>query len=77
MVWGRLRAMGFIVRRARLQQAIQEVDPLHTGRGNLTGRRLYSVPGPNSLWHLGKICLSVCLLVAKEIFKCILNIRYY
>ena len=81
MVWGRLRAMGFIVRWARLQQAIREVDPLHTAlrwKGNLTGRRPYSVPGPNSLWHLGKICLSVCLStclsVAKEIFKCILNV---
>ena len=58
MVWGALRAMGFIVRRQRLRQAIREIDPLHTAlrwRGDLTGRRPYSVPGPNSLWHMGKM----------------------
>ena len=57
MVWGRLQSMGFVVRRERLRRAIRELDPLHTAlrwRGELTSRRLYSVPGPNSLWHLGK-----------------------
>ena len=84
MVWGRLQAMVFIVRQARLRQAIREVDPLHTAlcwRGNPTGRRPYSVPGPNPLWHLGKIflfvCLSTGLSVGKEKIKCILNIQYY
>ena len=57
MVWGRLQSMGFIVRRERLRQTIRQVDPLHTAlrwRGELTSRRPYSVPGPNSLWHMGK-----------------------
>ena len=57
MVWGRLQSMGFIVRRERLRQTIRQVDPLHTvlrWRGELTSRRPYSVPCPNSLWHMGK-----------------------
>ena len=60
MVWGRLQSMGFIVRRERLRRVIRELDPLHTAlrwRGELTSRRPYSVPGPNSLWHMGK-CLD-------------------
>lgn len=57
MVWGRLQSMGFVVRRERLRRAIRELDPLHTAlrwRGHLTNRRPYSVPGPNSLWHMGE-----------------------
>ena len=56
MVWGRLRSMGFHVTRARVRSAIRTTDPIHTAlrwRGDLTRRRPYSVPGPNSLWHLG------------------------
>ena len=30
MTWGRLRSMGFTVRRERLRQAIREIYPLHT-----------------------------------------------
>ena len=61
MAWGRLQSMGFIVRRERLRRIIRELDPLHTAlrwRGQLTSRRPYSVPGPNSLWHLGKEMLA-------------------
>ena len=57
MTWGKIYSMGFVVRRERLRQAIRGIDPLHTSlrwRGYLTGRRPYSIPGPNSLWHLGK-----------------------
>ena len=57
LIWGRVRAMGFYVSRERLRRAIRTTDPLRTAlrwRGNLTTRRLYSVPGPNSLWHIGK-----------------------
>ena len=64
MAWGRLQAMGFIVRRERLRRIIRELDPLHTAlrwRGQLTSRRPYSVPGPNSLWHLGKEICICCL----------------
>ena len=43
--------------RQRVRHAIQLSDPLNTplrwGAGIVT-RRPYSVPGPNSLWHIGK-----------------------
>ena len=56
MVWGRLRSMGIRVSRARVRDAIRATDPIQSAlRWNeMTSRRPYSVPGPNSLWHLGK-----------------------
>ena len=62
MVWGHLKSMGFRVTRERVRHAIRETDPLHTAlrwRGDLTGRRPYSVPGPNSLWHIGRFIRKV------------------
>ena len=56
MVMGRIRSMGYKVTRDRLRRVIRLIDPLHTAlrwRGGLTSRRPYSVPGPNSLWHIG------------------------
>ena len=50
--------MGYKVTRERLRQTIRSIDPLHTAlrwRGGLTARRPYCVPGPNSLWHIGKL----------------------
>ena len=41
-------------------------DPINTAlrwRGNLSNRRPYSVPGPNSLWHIGESCTVVMWLV--------------
>ena len=58
MMWGHLRSMGFRIARERVRCAIRETDPLHTAlrwRGDITRRRPYSVPGPNSLWHIGKL----------------------
>ena len=63
MTWGRLRSMGFHVTRSRLRQALRETDPLQRAlrwRGELARRQPYSVPGPNSLWHIGK-CLVTCV----------------
>ena len=57
MVLGRLRALGYRVTRERVRRAIRETDPLNTALRATTGpltRRVYSVPGPNSLWHMGK-----------------------
>ena len=57
VAWGHLRSLGFKVTRQRLWCAIRDTDPLHTAlrwKGNLASRRPYSVPGPNSLWHIGK-----------------------
>ena len=57
MVWGTLRSMGFCVTRERVRQAIRDIDPIHTAlrwRWQLVRRHPYSVPGPNSLWHMGE-----------------------
>ena len=58
IAWGQLRAAGIRVSRERLRNALRRSDPLTSAlrwRGGLTQRRPYSVPGPNSLWHIGKI----------------------
>lgn len=57
MMWGRLKSMGFHVTRSQLRVAIREVDPIQRAlRWNtqLARRQPYSVPGPNSLWHIGE-----------------------
>lgn len=52
---GRLRSLGYQVTRERVRQAVRFLDPLSSLRwqGIATRRRPYSVPGPNSLWHIG------------------------
>ena len=62
MILGQLRALNVQVSRERVRCAIRVVDPLNTALrwgGNLSSRRPYSVPGPNSLWHIGMYILSV------------------
>lgn len=62
LIWGRLRSMGFNVTRERVRQAVRENDPIHTAlrwRGELVRRQPYSVPGPNSLWHIGVLLISL------------------
>ena len=57
MVVGRIRSLGFCVSRDRVRRIIRSTDPLNTALRGITGhisRRPYSVPGPNSLWHIGK-----------------------
>ena len=56
MAWGRLRSVGVQVTRARVRNALQVCDPIHSAIrwSEMTSRRPYSVPGPNSLWHLAK-----------------------
>lgn len=51
---GHLRSIGIIVPRSRLRASIHRVDPLNTAvRRSITiRRRVYSVEGPNSLWHI-------------------------
>ncbi len=61
MVSGRLRALGYSIVRDRVRRAIRETDPLNTALRAIIGplaRRVYSVPGPNSLWHVGKFGLA-------------------
>ena len=62
MVWGNLRARGVKVTRERVRCMLRTIDPL--GRvlrcfPSTIRRQPYSVPGPNSLWHIGKIYVIV------------------
>ena len=57
LVLGRLRSMGYKVTRERVRAALRLNSPLSRALrwpGVSTHRRPYSVPGPNSLWHIGK-----------------------
>ena len=57
MVIGRLRSMGFKVTRSRVRTSIRATDPIQIAlrwNSQLAHRQPYSVPGPNSLWHIGK-----------------------
>lgn len=56
MTMGALRSRGIIVPRHRVRQILHKVDPISTALrwNSKTKRKPYSVPGPNSLWHLGK-----------------------
>jgi len=54
MMSGYLRAGGIIVQRDRARQSLRRVDPLSSAArwSHTVTRRLYSVPTPNSLWHI-------------------------
>ena len=61
MLWGQLRAMGFMITRSRVRWVLREVDLIHTAlrwRGELTRRQPYSVPGPKCLWHIGMMSIK-------------------
>ena len=60
MVWGHLRSMGYRITRERVRNAMRQNDPIHNAlrwQGDLVQRRPYSVPGPNSLWHIGEVVI--------------------
>ena len=57
-IWGVIRSQGYSVTRERVRRTIRQCDPINTTLrwgGVLTPRQPYSVPGPNSLWHLGEL----------------------
>ena len=66
MVAGLLWARGYRVVRARIRDALRNSDPLSAALrwpGGITRRRVYSVAGPNSLWHIGKTFkFCVCII---------------
>ena len=74
LIWGRLQSMGFNVTRERIRRAVRENDPIHTAlrwRGELVRRQPYSVPGPNSLWHIDMLlCLLLkhCFYAPRKLF---------
>ena len=58
MVWGNLRARGIKATRESVRSMLRIIDPL----GSISRcfpspirRQPYSVPGPNSLWHIGML----------------------
>lgn len=68
LVIGRLRSVGYFVHRERVRDAIRTTDPLNTPlrwRGVLATRRPYSVPAPNSLWHVG-MCGVVLFIFVRD-----------
>ncbi|KAJ7092053.1 hypothetical protein B0H15DRAFT_777894 [Mycena belliarum] len=49
---GMLRRLGHHVPRARIRESLLRIDPVQRVFQRITiRRRVYSVPGPNSLWH--------------------------
>mgnify|MGYP003429371256 FL=1 len=54
LIQGHLKTMGIKVQRKRLRESIQRINPLNsmTRWHQPIARRTYSVPGPNSLWHI-------------------------
>ena len=69
MVWGRLRSMGYTVTRARIREAIRATDPIYTALRwrEMVTRHPYSVPSPNSLWHLGSYLMYLGMLVLQVV----------
>ena len=63
MMLGLARARGYCVSRARLRDAVRQIDPLSTALRwhAITHRRQYTVPSPNSLWHIGKLYSCMCM----------------
>ncbi len=53
-VQSRLRASGFILQRERVRESLYRVDPsgVEARLRRTLHPRQYSVPGPNSLWHI-------------------------
>ena len=50
--------MEYQISRSRVHDCVRNVDPTNTAfrwQGNITARRPYTVPGPNSLWHRRRI----------------------
>ena len=64
MLIGLLRSHGIIVKRIRVRKGLHKVDPINSSLrwSNRIQRKPYSVPGPMSLWHMGKLNAILYLL---------------
>ena len=52
MLGGMLQHLGYRISRERITQSLVRIDPVHRVFQRIRIRwRVYSVPGPNSLWH--------------------------
>ena len=54
MMQGHLRAQNINMQRNRIQDSLRRVDPVYSALrwGLVSYRRVYSVPAPQSLWHI-------------------------
>lgn len=54
MMHGYLSARGVVAQRQRIRTILAQIDPIGTAQrwGRTVARRTYSVPTPNSLWHM-------------------------
>ena len=54
LIEGHLRRTGFRLSRERIRQSLLRIDPVNVALryNQAVSRRQYSVPGPNSLWHI-------------------------
>lgn len=61
LLLGIQHSRGISCSRETLRQVVHDVDPIKTAlRWNAKlCRRTYSVPGPNSLWHIGKFQVAI------------------
>ena len=57
LVQGALRSRGFRIQRHRVIKALQRLDPVTSAlrQSRRIIRRMYHVPGPNSLWYISNI----------------------
>ena len=67
MVLGHLRSLGYRVNRDRVRRAMRTIDPIPRGLRGITARRPYSVPGPNSLWHIGMLSVHYVTAFARAL----------
>ena len=52
MLHGMLRRLGYRISYQRIRQSLLRIDPIHRVFDRIRiCRRVYSVPGPNALWH--------------------------
>ena len=52
MLHGMLQRLGYRIPRERIRQSLYRIDPVHRIFGRIRiRRRVYSVAGPNALWH--------------------------
>jgi hypothetical protein len=52
MLHGMLRRLGYRISYQRIRQSLLRIDPIHRVFDRIRiRRRVYSVPGPNALWH--------------------------
>ena len=71
MICGSLRSRGLNVSRERIRSTLRAIDPLGGARrwpAGLTRRRPYSVPAPNSLWHIGEVFQQTCVCTVSTSF---------